>query len=202
MIDQQTYTAFAGSQLLATGDIEAVVLQTKRCIDKGETRTILVFDDSTGKQIDFNFQGTPEQVSAQLAAHPAVVSNLDQKKSPSGPGRPRLGVVCREISLLPRHWAWLEEQPNGISAALRRLVDDARKKEPNRERARRAREAAGRFMWSMAGDLPGFEEASRALDTHQIDRFAQITRLWPPDIREHLSLMVERSRRLEQGDNV
>jgi len=201
MIDQQTYTAFAGPHLIASGEVETVVMQVKLLIDDGEMRTILVFDDHSGKQIDFNFRGTAEQVSAQLASHPAVVSNRDQRKSPSGPGRPKLGVVCREISLLPRHWAWLEEQPNGISAALRRLVDDARKREPGRERARRAREAAGRFMWSMAGDLPGFEEASRALDTRQMDRFAQLILPWPTDIRGHLERMVERSIRLEQEDN-
>ena len=90
------------------------------------------------------------------------------------------------MSLLPRHWEWLEQQPNGISAALRRLVDEARKREPDKESARLAREAAGRFMWALAGDLPGFEEASRALFAGNRQRLTDLTRNWPGDIRAHL----------------
>jgi hypothetical protein len=107
-----------------------------------------------------------------------------------GPGRPKLGVVSREVSLLPRHWDWLEQQPNGISAALRRLVDEARKREPDKESARLAREAAGRFMWAVAGDLSGFEEASRALFAGNLQRLAELTRDWPEDVRAHLLRMV------------
>ncbi|HEY3352187.1 MAG TPA: DUF2239 family protein [Polyangia bacterium] len=111
----------------------------------------------------------------------------------TGPGRPKLGVVCREVSLLPRHWEWLAQQPNGISAALRRLVDDARKREPDRERARRARDAASRFMTVMAGDRPGFEEASRALYAGERERFAALTSDWPEDIRRHLARLAAAS---------
>jgi hypothetical protein len=107
-------------------------------------------------------------------------------RSRSGPGRPKLGVVSREISLLPRHWDWLEEQPNGASAALRRLVDQARKREPGEQRARLAREAAGRFMSAMAGNFPGYEEASRALYAGNRSRFEELTLNWPRDIREYI----------------
>ena len=109
----------------------------------------------------------------------------------SGPGRPKLGVVSKEVTLLPRHWAWLEQQPQGISAALRRLVEEASKREPDRQRARLARDAASRFMWSMAGDRPNFEEASRALFAIDRARFDQLVRDWPADVREHLSRITE-----------
>ena len=93
------------------------------------------------------------------------------------------------MSLLPRHWDWLETQPNGISAALRRLVDEARKRAPAAERARAARDAASRFMWAMAGDLPGFEEASRALFADDRDRLEKLTSRWPKDVRSHVLRM-------------
>jgi hypothetical protein len=94
-------------------------------------------------------------------------------------------VVSREVSLLPRHWEWLEAQPNGISAAMRRLVDQASKRNPGKERARRARTAASRVMTALAGNLPGFEEASRALFAEDQARFEQLIRRWPRDVRKH-----------------
>ena len=113
----------------------------------------LTFEDHTGRQVDFDLRGTLADVRARYRPAPARV----------GPGRPKLGVIAREVSLLPRHWEWLEQQPNGASGAIRRLVDDARKRNPDEQQARSAIEAAGRFLSAMAGDLPGYEEASRAL---------------------------------------
>jgi hypothetical protein len=156
-----------------------MLLRTKKRIDDGESEIVLIFDDSTGKQIDFDFRGTPEEVVERAIPKPAA-----------GPGRPRLGVVSREVSLLPRHWEWLEEQDNGISAALRRLVDEARKREPEQERARRARDAASRFMWSMAGNLPDFEEATRALFAGDREKLGGLIRDWPQDIREHVERLL------------
>jgi uncharacterized protein len=174
----QSFTAFAGDRLIASGELKTTLLATKRRLDKEASAPILIFDDSTGKQVDFDFRGTPEEVLARLSSHPLF--------APAGPGRPKLGVTCREISLLPRHWEWLEKQPQGISAALRRLVEEAKQKEPDKERARVARDAAGKFMWSMAGNLPDFEEASRALYAMDLDRFDKLIRRWPKDIRAHL----------------
>ena len=102
-----------------------------------------------------------------------------------GPGRPRLGVVAREVTLLPRHWDWLNDQPGGASAALRRLVDQARKANAGRDRIRRAQEATYRFMSAMAGDEPGFEEATRALFAGRPAVFDALTDAWPPDVRDH-----------------
>jgi len=177
---EDAYTAFAGARLLASGPRRVVLLALKAHHDGGG-QGALVFEDATGRQVDFDLRGTPEEALARVEPRRA------------GPGRPRLGVVSREVSLLPRHWEWLADQPGGISGALRRLVDEARKREPDRALARRARDAAGRFMWSMAGDLPGFEEASRALYAGDHDQLRALVRAWPPDVRRHLLTLVERA---------
>src|SRR5690606_15164517 len=134
-----------GSRRLVRGSLDEVVRATKRHTDANPESSVLVFEDATARQVDFDFRGTEDEVLARVRA--------DREPTPKpGPGRPKLGVVSREVSLLPRHWEWLEAQPQGISAALRRLVDDARKAAPDAEKARQARAAASRFMWVMAGD--------------------------------------------------
>ncbi len=180
-----TYTAFAGTRRIVSGPLDEMLRATWRRLHAGVSETVLIFDDETGRQIDFDFRGRADEVVARAqGAHAAA---------PSGArGRPRLGVVSREVTLLPRHWEWLEQQPNGISAALRRLVDEARKREPEKERARRARDAAARFMTAMAGDRPGYEEASRALFAGDRARFSALVRPWPRDIRAHLERLLQR----------
>jgi hypothetical protein len=184
MAEGGRYTAFAEEQLLVSGPKREVLLALKAHRDAGGDR-VLVFEDETGRQVDFDLRGTPEEVLARAEPPKA------------GPGRPRLGVVSREVSLLPRHWEWLEQQPNGISAALRRLVEEARKREPDRARARLARDAAARFMWAMAGDLPGFEEATRALYAGETGRLRKLVRPWPADVRAHAVALAEEADRLE-----
>ena len=184
MESTHTYTTFIGHDLLATGPVATAVLAAKTRMDSGENAPILIFDDHTGKQVDFDYEGTPDQVIARLPHHPVV--GADYTAPRTGPGRPRLGVVSREVSLLPRHWEWLEGQPQGASAALRRLIDDARKKEPEKDRARKVREAAGTFMWAMAGNFPNFEEASRALYAGDVGRFDAWIREWPKDVQGYL----------------
>jgi hypothetical protein len=180
METERTYTAFLGMKRVVTGDLRAMLLRTKQEVDRGGQEPLLIFDDLTGQQVDFDFGGTPDQVLERALPQPT-----------GGRGRPKLGVVSREVSLLPRHWEWLEDQPNGASAALRRLVDEARKREPALERARRARDAASRFMWSMAGNLPDFEEATRALFDGDGERLRQLIRGWPTDVRDHVERMVQ-----------
>jgi len=126
-----------------------------------------------------------------LSEHPAFAQAPNAGKGHAGPGRPKLGVVSREVSLLPRHWQWLEAQSGGISAALRRLVDGARKTQPAKEEANRQRDAMGRFMWAMAGNFPGFEEASRALFADNAEQFREQIREWPEDVRMHLTRLAE-----------
>ncbi len=186
MDDRRTLTAFVGQRCVASGDLRAVLTEAKRQIDqadpKGPHEALLFFEDETGRQVDFDLSGTPDEVVARAAPPPRT-----------GPGRPKLGVVSREVSLRPRHWEWLEQQPQGISGALRRLVDEARKKAPASERARVAREAASKIMWSLAGDLPGFEEASRALFAREREGFEKRIRKWPADVRAYVQRVAEPS---------
>lgn len=193
----RSYTAFAGDRLIESGQLETVLLRTKDCLDQGRQERVLIFEDQTGVQLDFDLHGTPEAVLARLAAHPHFAGKPAAASPPTGPGRPRLGVVCREVSLLPRHWAWLESQPGGISVALRKLVDEARKLAPGKERARMAREAAGKFMWVMAGNLPDFEEASRALYAKDDAKLELLSQSWPKDIRAHVLRLAREASRLE-----
>jgi hypothetical protein len=94
-------------------------------------------------------------------------------------------VVAREVTLLPRHWDWLGSQPGGASVALRKLVDEARRLRGDRDRIRTAQEAAYHFMSAMAGNLPGFEEATRALFADDRHRFVDLIAAWPEDLRDH-----------------
>jgi len=174
MSEDLTYTAFSGSAMVATGPLSVLIPALKS--DRGESDSTLVFEDWTGRQVDFDLRGTVQEALARALPPPPR----------TGPGRPRLGVVSREISLLPRHWEWLEQQPNGASAALRRLVDQARNQDQGANRARIAVEAAGRFMTAIAGNLAGYEEATRALYAHDRTRLEELTASWPHDIRLHL----------------
>jgi hypothetical protein len=146
-----------------------------------EGSMFLIFDDATGREIDFDTRGTAEEVVGRLA--PSVIE--EPELEPRGRGRPRLGVVAREVTLLPRHWDWLAGQPGGASVTLRKLVDEARRTSGARDRIRIAQEAAYRFMSAMAGNLPGFEEASRALFAYDRRRFAELIAAWPEDVRDH-----------------
>lgn len=198
MDSERTFTAFVGNKQIASGDLQTMILEVKKCLDKGEINPVLIFEDQTGIQIDFDFRGTPEEVLARLSSHPRFIPTDTPEKSKTGPGRPRLGVVSREVSLLPRHWEWLDRQPGGVSVALRKIIEEARKSGRGKELARQARDAAGKFMWTMAGNLPDFEEASRALYALDQERFVGFIREWPVDIRKHLERLVAEAVRLEK----
>jgi hypothetical protein len=155
----------------------------KAALEAEPTATILVFDDGTGRAIDFDLRGTAEEIVARL---PAPAGGLPEPApTERGRGRPRLGVVAREVTLLPRHWDWLAAQPGGASQALRRLVEEARRSDGGRSRVRQAQEAAYAFISAMAGDRAGFEEASRALFAGDAAGFATHSQSWPVDIRSH-----------------
>lgn len=178
-----SYSAFAGDRLIAFGTLGDVLRAAKAYIDSGEDPQLLIFEDRSGRQLDFDFSGSPEEVLAR--ALPPLAR--------TGPGRPKLGVVSREVSLLPRHWEWLEAQPQGISAGLRRLVEEARKRNPGEQRARKGREALSKFMTAIAGDRPNYEEATRALFASDHARFEELIGDWPEDIRAHLLRVLEDS---------
>ncbi|HKO53904.1 MAG TPA: DUF2239 family protein [Polyangiaceae bacterium] len=177
------YSAFAGDRLIAFGSLAEVLAAAKGYVDASEDPRLLIFEDRTGRQVDFDLRGSVEQVLARALPPPER----------TGPGRPKLGVVSREVSLLPRHWEWLEAQPNGISAGLRRLVEEARKLNPSEQRARKGREALNKFMTAIAGNRPNFEEATRALFASDNARFEELIDDWPEDIRAHLLRVLEDS---------
>jgi hypothetical protein len=173
--------AFDGSKRIAHGSLAEVARAAKQALDAGAAGPLLVFDESDSRQIEIDFRGDVDDVLARLAPQPAPAT-----PAPRGPGRPRLGVVPREVTLLPRHWDWLGQQPGGASAVLRRLVEQSIRHGGAKERARQALESADRFMRVMAGDEPGYEEASRAFYRGDRKRFAALTDAWPPDVRAHL----------------
>ncbi|WP_025413074.1 DUF2239 family protein [Gemmatirosa kalamazoonensis] len=175
-------TAFEGTRRIASGALGEVALATKAVVERGPTGPVLVFDDDTSEPIELDLRGSDEDVLRRLAPPPPPA---EEPKATRGPGRPRLGVVAREVTLLPRHWEWLAAQPGGASVALRRLVDEARRDREPADRLRAAREAAYRFMSAMAGDAPGFEEATRALFAGDRVRFTAQTADWPSDVRDH-----------------
>jgi len=179
-----TCTAFAGTRRIASGALADVAVVIKAMIESGESAVI--FDDATGGAIDLDLRGSLDGLRRRLASSPQPAAGEVQPESaPRRAGRPKLGVVAREVTLLPRHWEWLNEQPGGASVALRRLVDEARRTHAERDRRRRSQEAAYRFMSAIAGDFSGFEEAARALFAAEAARFDALIAAWPCDIREH-----------------
>ncbi|HYE42268.1 MAG TPA: DUF2239 family protein [Caulobacteraceae bacterium] len=171
------FAAFQGDRLLALGPLHEVAAAAKQAAESDPTKPVLVFDGETGRPVDLDLRGALQEVVERLPAPPPA--------PPRGPGRPRLGVVAREVTLLPRHWDWLARQPGGASVALRKLVEEAIRAGGGDERRRRAQEAAYCFMTAMAGDLPGYEEACRTLFAADRDGFEGRTADWPPDVREH-----------------
>jgi uncharacterized protein len=182
-----TCTVFAGHRRLAEGDLVAVALAAHRALAAGERAPLLAFDAETAHPVELDLRGSAAEVRTRHADRrdrPAAAATPGPglAEAPRGPGRPRLGVVAREVTLLPRHWEWLSAQPGGASVALRKLVEEARRGAGGRDRARRSQEVAYRFMTALAGDLPGYEEATRALFAGQGERFHALTEAWPPDV--------------------
>lgn len=174
-------TAFVGHRLIASGALTEVVRAAKQALDAATHEPLLIFDDHSSRQIEVDFRGTVDEVLARLP-HAAP----RPEPAARGPGRPKLGVVPREVTLLPRHWDWLGQQPGGASAVLRRLVEQALRDNGARDDARHAMEAVERFMYAMTGDFAGHEEASRAFYRRDRDRFIKLTESWPIDVRDHL----------------
>ena len=183
--NQTRCTAFEGSRRIASGELREVALKAKAVMDRGERAPVLIFDDATAEPIEVDFRGTPDDVLSRLPETAVAAPAEADSQEPRRAGRPKLGVVAREVTLLPRHWEWLNGQPGGASVALRKLVEHARRANQGIDRIRRAREAAYRFMSAMAGNEPGFEEAARALFAGNRERFDEQVALWPGDVRDH-----------------
>jgi hypothetical protein len=187
---ERCYTAFEESRCIATGPLREVALKVKAVVDQGRQQTILVFDNLNSELVELDLRGSDADVLARLqACAPAqegdAAAATEPEDSPRGPGRPRLGVIAREVTLLPRHWAWLGSQPGGASVALRKLVEEARRTHEGKDRVRRSQESAYRFLSAIASHLPGFEEACRALFAGDSAGFDSQTQAWPADLRRH-----------------
>ena len=176
-------TAFDGSRRLASGPHADVAVAVKQRVRSHPDAAILIFDDQSGREIDFDLRGSDRDIADRIEKQFAATAEPARAA-----GRPKLGVVSREVTLLPRHWEWLAEQRGGASITLRRLVDQARQADTGAAR-RRAQESAHRFMTAMAGDAIGFEEALRALYAGDAARFAEHTSGWPVDVREHARVL-------------
>lgn len=183
------HTAFAGHRILAAGTLVDVALAVRQAMDAGSDAAILVFDDQSGKQVDLDLSGSPAAIAerhrARVDPPPGIPADAEEETQPRGRGRPKLGVVAREVTLLPRHWDWLGAQPGGASVALRKLVEQARRDNEARDQRRQRQEAAYHFMSSMGGNLPGFEEATRALYADDRAGFTRQVAAWPADVRDY-----------------
>lgn len=196
------YTAFAGSRLLARGALPQVALAAKQAADAAnhaaDAPVVLVFDDASSVTVELDYRGTADEFAARLSRQanpcaanpPATHAAGAPEPEPRGPGRPRLGVVAREVTLLPRHWEWLATQPGGASVALRKLVEVALRTSQTKDKVRQASERGYKFMSTMAehlpAQMPGFDEASRALFAGDQGGFEAATANWPPDVQTQL----------------
>jgi hypothetical protein len=173
------YTAFDGAARVATGALAVVAERCKALLDGEPNASPIIYDDSTGRPVDIDYRGTTHDVLARLPAGEGAPARR-------GPGRPKLGVVAREVTLLPRHWEWLATHPGGASVALRRLVENASRENADADRTRVASEAVDRVMLALAGNLGGYEEASRAFHRRDAERFTALTEGWPTDVRDYV----------------
>ncbi|MEL6570673.1 MAG: DUF2239 family protein [Pseudomonadota bacterium] len=155
------YTAFEKFSIVATGDMTAMIAAQRAALSRGVN--LLIYDDATGQ-----------------------VRDVDLRTAPPPPrGRPKMGVKAREVTLLPRHWAWLADQKGGASATLRNLVDDAMWAQGGRRSDAARQKTAYAFLGSIAGDLPGFEAMTRVLFASDWDGFAAAMVDWPMDVRRY-----------------
>ena len=185
-------TAFAGHRLIASGSLAEVASAVKALVDAGSLETLLVFRDETGQQVALDLRGSASEAVARVV----VAMPPPSLNEPPRVGRPKLGVTAREVTLLPRHWDWLAEQPGGASAALRRLVEEARRTHAGKDAARRAQEAAHRVMSALAGDLPDYEEALRAFYAGDGEGFEARIASWPVGVRDYVGRLTAGARDL------
>lgn len=191
-------TAFHGPVRIAEGTLREVAARAKTVQHQQAALPILFFDDITSDQIEVDLRGSQAEVALRfeepddISVADTAAATLPQSTT-RGVGRPKLGVVAREVTLLPRHWEWLSKQSGGASVALRKLVDEAKRVNEWRDRMRAAQESAYRFMSVMAGDQAGFEEATRALFASNQEKFEREVERWPSDVRDHATMLARRA---------
>ena len=188
-----SYTSFNGHKRIAFGSLPVNALAVKHALASDVPSPLLTFCDQTGQVVDIDIRGSDAEVLAclppeesQLQGNASAQLDPEESGDSRGRGRPKLGVVAREVTLLPRHWDWLAAQPGGASVTLRKLVEEARRANADRDRQRQTNERAYHFMSTMAGDMAGFEEATRALFANDAAKFRQETEAWPTDVRDYV----------------
>lgn len=188
------WIAFEHHRLLASGEPAGVVTAVQQRLVEQPEALLLVLDATTSERIELDWRTPTAQLLAQLPAAPATdePDEAPSSDAPRGPGRPKLGVTAREVTLLPRHWDWLARQPGGASVALRKLVQSAMREGGSAESRRRATEAAYRFMSTVGGDLPQYEELSRALFAGDLVRAEALAADWPADVATQLRSLLTR----------
>src|SRR5258707_15522340 len=160
------FTAFLGHQRLVSGPLPEVALAVLKASQSAAAQPIVIFDDASGRSIDLDLRGTERDIVARLP-QPAPNSETPEDDpsapEPRGRGRPKLGVVAREVTLLPRHWEWLGAQPGGAPVALRKLVEQGPRVSGDKNHHRAARAAPHHFTSALASNPPAFEETNPAL---------------------------------------
>lgn len=190
------YTVFCGHHRIVSGALTTATRAAKHHHDARPDSRLVVYEDATGRVVELDLRGTEQEVLNRLAAHPLLSDRpKDELRPPArrGPGRPKLGVVSREVSLLPRHWEWLSSRSGGASAELRRLVHRAMQEDPGSAKV----DAVHRFLWDMAGDFQNFEEVTRSLFARDWPTFKAGIAGWPEDVAQYV---LERIAALEPTD--
>src|SRR5436190_5199510 len=183
---EAAYIAFEEDRRIGSGDLREVARAARLALGRHPHASILIFNGKTSALVEVDFRGSVDDVLARIPhSEPPAADEVTSVAAPRGPGRPKLGVVAREITLLPRHWDWLAQQKGGASVVIRRLVDEARRNGDDDNRVRLAQEAAYRFMSTIAGNRPHYEEAIRALFANDAPRFEKLIAEWPADVRGH-----------------
>lgn len=103
-----TFVAFSSGVCIARGSLPMVAVEVKRATDAGAPRAIQVFDAETSEPLDLDLSGTIDDVERRHQVDNASMHGQqpdDAGRPRPARGRPRLGVVSREVTLLPRHWA-------------------------------------------------------------------------------------------------
>ena len=186
------YIAFEEDRRIGSGDLREVARAARLALGRHPNASILIFNGQTSAVVEVDFRGSVDDVLARIPhSEPPAADQATSVAAPRGPGRPKLGVVAREITLLPRHWDWLAQQKGGASVVIRRLVDEARRNGDDDNRLRLAQEAAYRFMSVMAGNRPHYEEAIRALFANDAPRLATLIAEWPADVRDHVARLAK-----------
>ena len=179
-------TAFEVEKIFCSGPKIEVILAMKNELSKSPNKRFLCFEDTSGQQIDFDISGTKEEIIQRLSTHtitaPEPISADENKAIDKKLGRPKLGVVPKEVTLLPRHWLWLGAQSGGASATIRRLVEQASKANSGENKRKKCQESAYRFLSAVAGNYPNYEEVLRAIFRDDEKMISNLTSEWPKDI--------------------